>query len=82
MTEQICFLDAMEIAEKIRSKSLSPVEVLNAHLERIEKLNPKKAVTAIYFDGTKNNFFVKRFLIEHNTTKFNFIVLPRKKQGR
>jgi topoisomerase-4 subunit A len=39
----------------------------------IEKLNPKKAVTAIYFDGAKNNYFVKRFLIEHNTNKFNFI---------
>lgn len=39
----------------------------------IEKLNPKKAVTAIYFDGAKNNYFVKRFLIEHNTTRFNFI---------
>ena len=39
----------------------------------IEKLNPKKAVTAIYFDGAKNNYFVKRFLIKHNTTKFNFI---------
>jgi len=39
----------------------------------IEKLNPKKAVTAIYFDGAKNNYFVKRFLIEHNTAKFNFI---------
>jgi topoisomerase-4 subunit A len=39
----------------------------------IEKLNPKKAVTAIYFDGAKNNYFVKRFLIEHNTGKFNFI---------
>jgi aspartyl-tRNA(Asn)/glutamyl-tRNA(Gln) amidotransferase subunit A len=41
MTEQICFLDAMEMAEKIRSKSLSPIEVMNAHLERIDKLNPK-----------------------------------------
>ncbi|HIG32326.1 MAG TPA: DNA gyrase/topoisomerase IV subunit A [Flavobacteriales bacterium] len=39
----------------------------------IEKLNPKKAVTAIYFDGAKNNYFVKRFLIKHNTAKFNFI---------
>ena len=39
----------------------------------IEKLNPKKAVTAIYFDGGKNNYYVKRFLIEHKTNKFNFI---------
>jgi len=39
----------------------------------IEKLNPKKAITAIYFDGGKNNYYVKRFLIEHKTNKFNFI---------
>ena len=41
--------------------------------DEVEKLNPKKAVTAIYFDGAKNNYFVKRFLIKHNTAKFNFI---------
>lgn len=39
----------------------------------IEKLNTKKVITAIYFDGTRSNYFVKRFLIKKNTNKFNFI---------
>ena len=41
MTEEICFADATELAELIRSKSFSPVEVLEAHLERIDALNPQ-----------------------------------------
>lgn len=41
MTEDIYFADASEIAERIRTKSLSPVEVVRAHLDRIEQVNPK-----------------------------------------
>ena len=40
MTEEICFADATELAHLIRGKSLSPVDVLEAHLERIDALNP------------------------------------------
>ena len=65
MTEQICFLDAMEIAEKIRSKSLSPVEVLNAHLERIEKLNPKiNALVTMSKQATKMALKAEKALME------------------
>ena len=39
----------------------------------IEKHNPKKPISAIYFDGNKENFFVKRFLIENLSQKFTFI---------
>ena len=39
----------------------------------IEKHNPKKPISAVYFDGKKNNFFVKRFLIENLNQKFKFI---------
>ncbi|MCH7403187.1 DNA gyrase/topoisomerase IV subunit A [Belliella kenyensis] len=41
----------------------------------IEKFNPQKVVSAIYFDGASKNYFVKRFLIETSTLnkKFNFI---------
>ena len=35
------FLSAAAMAEKIRGKKLSPVELVEAHLERIERLNPK-----------------------------------------
>src|SRR6185437_8337370 len=34
------FLPAVVLAKKIREHSLSPVEVLEAHLARIERLNP------------------------------------------
>ena len=65
MTEQICFLDAMEIAEKIRSKSLSPVEVLNAHLERIEKFNPKiNALVTMSKQATKTALKAEKALME------------------
>lgn len=41
----------------------------------IEKFNPEKTVTAIYFDADKKQFNVKRFRIETQTlnNKFNFI---------
>ena len=34
------FLPAIVLAEKIRNKLISPVEVVEAHLARIERLNP------------------------------------------
>jgi len=38
---KIIFLPAVDMAEGIRTKSISPVELVEAHLEQIEKLNPK-----------------------------------------
>lgn len=37
----LCFLDATELAALIRSRALSPVDVVRAHLARIEAVNPK-----------------------------------------
>ena len=39
MSETITDLGASEMAEAIRAKHLSPVEVTKAHLERIDKIN-------------------------------------------
>jgi topoisomerase-4 subunit A len=39
----------------------------------IEKWNPDKPVTAVYFDGEKEDFYVKRFLIEDTDKKTLFI---------
>jgi len=39
----------------------------------LEKWNPNKPITAIYFDGEKEQFYVKRFLIESTTKKVDFI---------
>jgi len=41
----------------------------------VEKFNPKKVISAVYWDGESKQHFVKRFLIETNTVdkEFNFI---------
>jgi len=39
----------------------------------IEKWNPEKPITAIYFDGDKQDFYVKRFLVEDTDNKTLFI---------
>ncbi len=36
----LTFLSAIQIAEQIRNRKVSPVDVIEAHLDRIEKLNP------------------------------------------
>ncbi|KAA0114939.1 amidase [Methylobacterium sp. P1-11] len=41
MTQDIIFSDATKLAELIRTKELSPVEVVRAHLDRIEAVDPK-----------------------------------------
>lgn len=38
--EAICYLSACELAERIRRRELSAVEVMHAHLMQIERLNP------------------------------------------
>ena len=41
MSEEIYYADATELAGRIQKKELSPVEVVEAHLERIEAVNPR-----------------------------------------
>ena len=41
MTAEICFMTATELAGRIRRRELSAVEVMEAHLQRIEVANPK-----------------------------------------
>jgi amidase len=40
VTDELCFLDATELARRITARSLSAVEVMTAHLARIERVNP------------------------------------------
>jgi Asp-tRNA(Asn)/Glu-tRNA(Gln) amidotransferase A subunit family amidase len=52
VSEDICYADATELAERIRSKSLSPVEVMSAFLGRIEAVNPRlNAVVTVAEDA-------------------------------
>lgn len=39
-SDELCYLPAIDLAAAIRTKALSPVEVIDAVLGRIEKLNP------------------------------------------
>jgi aspartyl-tRNA(Asn)/glutamyl-tRNA(Gln) amidotransferase subunit A len=39
-TEDLCWLPAVELAAQIRAKKMSPVEVMDAVLARIERVNP------------------------------------------
>ena len=50
MHEEICFSPAIELAAKIRLKTLSPVEVVQAHLERIQQLNSKLNAIVFFAD--------------------------------
>ncbi len=40
-TVDLCFLPAMEMVSAVKKKKLSPVEIVDALLARIEKINPK-----------------------------------------
>lgn len=41
MAEELCFRSAIEIARLVRDKTMSPVEVVETFLARIEKINPR-----------------------------------------
>jgi aspartyl-tRNA(Asn)/glutamyl-tRNA(Gln) amidotransferase subunit A len=41
MTDKIIYMDASRIAQLIAQRELSPVEVMQAHLDRIAEVNPK-----------------------------------------
>ncbi|NNE54542.1 MAG: DNA gyrase/topoisomerase IV subunit A, partial [Flavobacteriales bacterium] len=50
---------------------------LSTHFEdtmiHLEKWLPEKPLSCVYYDGDKENWFVKRFLVEQSTKKVNFI---------
>jgi aspartyl-tRNA(Asn)/glutamyl-tRNA(Gln) amidotransferase subunit A len=41
MSNELIYSDATKLAELIRTREVSPVEVMQAHLDRIEAVNPK-----------------------------------------
>src|SRR5256884_177184 len=55
MTDDLAFLDATAQAELVRSEQLSPVELVDAAINRIEKLNPEvNAVIHSRFDQARD----------------------------
>ena len=51
MSEDIFYADATTLARRIRDRSLSPVEVVQAHLDRIEAVNPGLNALIAFPDG-------------------------------
>src|ERR1700753_2759087 len=51
MTNTITQMDASRIAELVASRELSPVEVMQAHLDRIAAVNPKLNAIVTLADG-------------------------------
>jgi aspartyl-tRNA(Asn)/glutamyl-tRNA(Gln) amidotransferase subunit A len=55
MSNELIYSDATKLAELIRTREVSPVEVMKAHLDRIEVVNPKvNAIVAIAEDAMKS----------------------------
>jgi topoisomerase-4 subunit A len=46
----------------------------------LEKWNPTKPISAIYYDGEKERYFVKRFLVENENKEETFITEHEKSQ--
>lgn len=50
---------------------------LTSHFEEdmivLEKWNPKKPISAIYYDGEKERYYIKRFLVENESREEMFI---------
>lgn len=53
--KEICYASAIEQATWIRTKKISPVEVIQAHLERIQSLNPSLNAVVTLADGAIEN---------------------------
>ncbi|MBL3658245.1 DNA gyrase/topoisomerase IV subunit A [Fulvivirga sediminis] len=71
--------DNILVIYKDGSYELTSYELTNhyegAKVQLIERFDPKKVVSVIYYDGESKNYYVKRFQIETTTInkKFNFI---------
>lgn len=62
--DSIMFLTATEMAARIRDRSLSPVELMKANLERIERLNPAiNAIVAMNADAMEQAREAERAVI-------------------
>jgi aspartyl-tRNA(Asn)/glutamyl-tRNA(Gln) amidotransferase subunit A len=51
MTDKLIFSDATELAGLIRSRDVSPVEIMRAHLDRIDAINPRLNAVVTVADG-------------------------------
>ena len=51
INEDLCYTPAVDLAQLSRDRKLSPVEVIDAFIERIDAINPKlNAYTTVHHD--------------------------------
>src|SRR6476469_8786822 len=63
---ELTFLSAVSMAEQIRQKKVSPVELVEAHLTRIQELNPKlNAFVQVDVEGARRQALVAEAAV-HN----------------
>ena len=59
MTDDLCFRPATELAGMLRAREISARELLDVHLDRIDRLNPSlNAVVTLDADGDSSAVFV------------------------
>ena len=51
MSDDVCYADATEMAERIRARTISPVELVGTLLERIDRLNPGLSAVVTVAEG-------------------------------
>jgi aspartyl-tRNA(Asn)/glutamyl-tRNA(Gln) amidotransferase subunit A len=61
----VCWLDATELAARIRAKQLSPVEVVRAHLERITAVNPTLNAVVTLIDAAETQAHAAEAAVMH-----------------
>lgn len=71
--------DAILVITKDGGYELTNYELTNRYepeqVALIEKFNPEKIISAVYFDGASKTYFVKRFKIETSTLNKKFIFI-------
>ena len=58
---------------EIELKSFDISNHFDEDMVLIAQNNPKKPVSVVYFDGNKQAYYVKRFLVENTMSRFSFI---------
>ena len=66
-SDDLCYLSAVDLAARIRARKISPVEVIDALAERINRLNPKlNAYVTLDLDNARKDAEMKhRMRQEH-----------------
>lgn len=78
--------DKIIVLYKDGSYELSSYEFTNRYetalIHCIEKYNPSSPITCVYFDGAKQHYFVKRFLVETQKTNTKYIFISEEKNSQ